>query len=82
LQLREADEVPHLRKEDDLAPYSDYLGTEFWGDKQNIRYDYFEYVYGEDRRTYISIRYDTGSTDTIRPLLLATASAIRYVPEA
>ncbi len=82
IQLRIADpqSLPYLRKEADLSDYSDYLGTEYWGDRQNIRYDYFEYSYDEGNTIYIAIRYPTESTDEIRPLLLAVAYHIRYNP--
>ncbi|WP_372662795.1 hypothetical protein [Cohnella sp.] len=83
IQFRDADEstLPYLRKESDLAQYSEYVGTEFWGDDKSIRYDYFLYEHDEERRTYIAIRYKTKDTEQIRPLFLSVVANIRYAPD-
>lgn len=83
LELREVDEssLPYLRKETDLDHYSDYAGTEFWGDDKSIRYDYFVYEHDAELRTYISIRYKTKDTEHIRPLFLAVVASIHYAPD-
>ncbi|WP_256760151.1 hypothetical protein [Cohnella sp. WQ 127256] len=83
IQLMEADEssLPYLRKEKDLISYSEYLGTEFWGDNQNIRYDYFQYETEQNNRTYISIRYNTADMEHLRPLLLAVIANVRYAKD-
>jgi hypothetical protein len=83
IQLRRADDssLPYLRKEEDLSAYVDYLGSEFWGDKQTIRYDYFVYEYDAEHRTFVAIRYDVADAADIRPLLLSVAANIRYAPD-
>ncbi|MCD9023034.1 hypothetical protein [Cohnella silvisoli] len=83
IQLRGADEstLPSLRLEKDLSAYEEYVGTEFWGDNQTIRYDYFLLEADADHRTYIAIRYNTTDTKQVRPQLLAVIANIRYVPE-
>lgn len=83
IQLREANEgnLPTLRKEKDLENYSDYVGTEFWGDKQDIRYDYFLYEHDSGNKTYIAVRCSTDDIGKLRPLLLAVISNIRYASE-
>lgn len=83
INLSDRDEasLPYLRKQDDLKTYSDYVGSEFWGDDQSIRYDYFLYDDDPEQRIYISIRYKTDKTEQIRPLLLAVVANVRYAPE-
>lgn len=82
ISFREGNEasLPVLRKEQDLSHYTDYVGSEFWGDDKSIRYDYFLYEYDSEHRTYIAIRYATKDTEQIRPLFLAVAANVRYVP--
>lgn len=83
IQFREADEstLPYLRKEKDLIQYSEYLGSEFWGDDKSIRYDYFLYEHDEVNKTYIAVRYKTKDTEQIRPLFLAVIANVHYSPD-
>lgn len=78
---RATNELPYLRKEDDLSNYSDYLGSEFYGDHNDIRYDFFTYIYDVEHSTVISMRYPAKDTDAIQPLLLSILSNIAFDPK-
>ncbi|WP_372632399.1 hypothetical protein [Cohnella sp.] len=84
LTFRAADEgdLPELSKEADLAMYGDYMGTEFKDDEPYNRRDYFVYDRDAKRPIYVVLRYADDNASGVRPLLLAIAANIRYVPEA
>jgi|GEM_PF-4889408 len=84
LAFKAADEgdLPKLRKEDDLAMYGDYTGTEFTDNEPYNRRDYFVYDWDANRPIYVVLQYAGDRASDVRPLLLAIAANIRYVPEA
>ncbi|RKP55181.1 hypothetical protein D7Z26_08150 [Cohnella endophytica] len=81
IDLRNPDEtpLPVLRKEKDLETYSDYLGSEFWGDNKTIRFDYFAYEPDKEHGTIIVIRSPSKDAE-LHSLLLAVATTVRYSP--
>ena len=73
--------LPYLRKESDLENFSEYLGTEYYGDDRSIRYDYYTYIHDEDHHAVVSVRYLTRDIETVRPLLLAIIANIQIAPK-
>jgi len=76
------EDLPELRKEDDLAIYGDYMGTVFMGNEPYNRRDYFIYDQDANRPICVVLQYAGDSASVVRPLLLAIAANIRYIPEA
>lgn len=74
------EDLSYFRKESYLSQYSDYIGTEFWGDNRDGRTVYFQYKYDDDHDIIVQLRYHVTGDGLAEADWLNAISTIKYKP--